>query len=278
MQLAPRYDGPPLLRLEGATGDPAVPLLRQRRRLGDLLAALDADAWATQSRCSEWSVQDVVMHLNSTNGFWAASIAKGLAGEPTRFLTGFDPVATPAQLVEATRGRLPSEVLEEYLAGVAALAELVTDLDDEQWALPGEAPPGHVALRAVALHALWDSWVHERDIALPLGIDPPVEADEVLGSLRYGAALGPSFRASVGDDRSGRFVVDVQDPDARLAVDLGPTVVVRDAAPDDTAALTLRGPAVAVLEALSQRLPHDPPLPDDHAWMLVGLAEVFDQA
>jgi uncharacterized protein (TIGR03083 family) len=276
VQLTPRYDGPPLLELAGAVGDPSVPLLRQRRRLGDLLQRLDDQQWAAPTRCEGWSVQDVVLHLNSTNGFWAVSFAKGLAGEPTRYLTGFDPVATPAQLVDGERGSPPALALEAYLAGVDALAELVGDLDDDAWERTAEAPPGHVTARAVALHALWDAWVHERDIALPLGLPVPEEPDEILGSLRYGAGLGPAFRASVGDDRTGSYLVEVQDPDARLLVELGPTVVVRDAA-DGSAPLTLRGRAVDVLEALSQRLPHDPPVPREHAWMLTGLAEVFDQ-
>ena len=30
-------------------------------------------------------------------------------------------------------------------------------------------------MRLLASHALWDGWVHERDIALPLGLTPPEE-------------------------------------------------------------------------------------------------------
>jgi uncharacterized protein (TIGR03083 family) len=50
-----------------------VPLLRQRRRLAALLGSLDDQQWATTSRCEQWSVQDVVAHLVSTNQFWAFS-------------------------------------------------------------------------------------------------------------------------------------------------------------------------------------------------------------
>ena len=64
-----------------------------------------------------------------------------------------------------------------------------------------------------------------------------------------------------------------------MVVELGPTVVVRDHHGDgEDVPLTLGGRAVDVLEALSYRAPHEPPLPAEHAWMLAGLAEVFDQA
>ena len=67
------------------------------------LADLTDAEWAAPSRCDGWSVQDVVAHLAGVNGFWALSITKGREGEPTRYLTRFDPVDTPAQMVEAAR-------------------------------------------------------------------------------------------------------------------------------------------------------------------------------
>jgi uncharacterized protein (TIGR03083 family) len=276
MQISPRYDGPPLLHLEGGFVDPAVPLLRQRRRLGTLLASLDEAQWAAPSRCDAWSAKDVVIHLNTTNQFWAISLLQGLAGEPTRFLLGFDPVASPAQMVDDKRSAEPAEVLATYLGSVDALAEVIGALDEEGWSVLAEAPPGHIAARAVALHALWDGWVHERDIALPLGLPAVEEPDEVAECLRYGIALGPAFLASAGDGRTGSLAIDVTDPDARFTVELGSTVVVREGAAPD-AEVTLRGRAVEVLEALSYRAPHRSPVPAEHAWMLGGLGEVFDQ-
>ena len=280
MEISPRYEGPPLLHLDGATGDPALPLLQQRRRLGALLATLDDEQWAAPSRCDGWSVQDVVVHLNSTNQFFAISISSGLAGSPTRFLAGFDPVASPAQLVDDRRGSAPAEVLETYHATVQSLADAVTGLDAEAWGVIAEAPPGHIAARGVALHALWDAWVHERDIVLPLGLPPVEEDDEVLASLRYAVALGPVFLATRGDERRGTAVFEATDPSAALVVEIGPTVVVRDlgdsVVPDGAARVS--GRAVHLLEALSYRAPLEAAVPDEHTWMFEGLAEVFDLA
>jgi hypothetical protein len=126
------------------------------------------------------------------------------------------------------------------------------------------------------LHALWDSWTHERDIVLPLGLDPVEEPDEIIGCLGYGAALSPAFAVARGSTRRGAIAVDATDPDVRFVVDVGESVVVRagDAPPD---ALRLTGPAVELTEALSFRVPLPYPVADDHQWLLDGLAEVFDR-
>lgn len=277
MQLSPRYDGPPLLLLDLPGGDPSEPVLRQRQRLAEALADLDAEQWAAPSRCEGWSAQDVVTHLVSTNQFWAISITAGLSGEPTRFLATFDPVASPAQMVAKARGRAPAAVLEGFVESNLALAAALASVDEGAWCTTvAEAPPGHVALRAVALHALWDSWVHERDV-LPLGLPAVVEDDEVVGCLQYGAALGPAFLASAGSTRVGAYVVEATDPQLRCVVELGATVRVHDGdAPDGAVRIT--GSAVDLLEALSYRIPLDVDVPSGDAWMFGGLAEVFDRA
>ena len=59
-----------------------------------------------------------------------------------------------------------------------------------------------MSVRLLAHHALWDAWVHERDIALPLGRTPDVEPDdgdvqEVVRRsqvTRLGTALTPAGR------------------------------------------------------------------------------------
>ena len=142
---------------------------------------------------------------------------------------------------------------------------------------PAEAPPGHVSVAALAHHALWDSWVHERDILLPQGIEPPVEADEVRAALRYAAALGPAFAVAHHGARSGTVGLRSADPVVQLTVEVGDRVVVRDGAPD-VADLQLDGDAVGLLETLSVRAPFAQQVPDRGRWLLEGLLEAFDVA
>ena len=80
-----------------------------------------------------------------------------------------------------------------FREGVDGLAAALDGLDADGWETLAEAPPGHIPIRALALHALWDGWVHERDIVLPLGLDPVEDDDEIRGCLLYAAALGPAF-------------------------------------------------------------------------------------
>jgi uncharacterized protein (TIGR03083 family) len=276
MQLTPRYEAPPVIAFAPPVEDVAAPLLRQRRRLASTLADLTADQWAAPSRCDGWTVQDVVSHLVSTNQFWAYSVACGVAGEPTRLLATFDPVATPAAMAAAERDTLPADILERYTRTVEELAAVVDTLDDAQWSVLAEAPPGHVAIDAVLLHALWDAWIHERDIVLPLGLAPVDEPDEVRQCLRYVAALAPGLAAAGGSTREGLLGVQASDPGVEFVVAVAASVVVRDA-PVPDGAPCLAGRAVELVEGLSFRGPLDHALGEDERWLFGGLDEVFDR-
>lgn len=271
MLISPDYDRQVIV-MDGQPGDVAVPMLRQRRRL-DALSLTD-EQWRSPSRCDGWTAQDVVAHLVDVNGFWQVSIASGLAGEPTRFLVGFDPKATPAALVEASRSQTPAETHARLVEGHRALYDLVDGLDDAGWCAVGEAPPGHLPIRLLGHHALWDAWVHERDVLLPLGITPPEEPDEMLACLRYAAAIGPSFVLANTPDARGTLVLEVTDPDARIVVSVDGVVHVHEG--NDVGDVVLRGRAVDVLEQLSIRAPFGQPVPDDARWLLEGLSEVFE--
>jgi uncharacterized protein (TIGR03083 family) len=253
-----------------------VPMLRQRRRLAALLTTFDEEQWATSSRCVGWACRDVVSHLVSVNAFWAISIAAGRSGEPTRYLAGFDPVATPAQMVAAGPIATTAALLEEFTASTDSLAAALDGIDAAGRALPAEAPPGHLSIDAVVLHALWDSWIHERDIALALGLTPDEEPDEVAAGLRYVVGLGPALLATNGSTRKGTFAVRAEDPGINLVVEAGPDVVVRDG--DGAAGLpTISGRAVDLLESFSLRST-PPALPGTDGWMVEGLSELFDQS
>lgn len=273
MQLTPRYGDRPIISVDIRSA--AHPVMGQRRRLEGLLGDLSEEEWQRPSRCAGWTVQDVVAHLITTNTFWAVSIQAGLAGEPTRFLAEFDPVATPAELVAAGRGTSVGDTLAQLTAGHDALAAVIDALDGPDWDTLAEAPPGHLPIHLVADHALWDSWVHERDIVLALGRTPVVDPDEVIVSLHYCAALGPAFTLFLGSADRGSAEVIVSDPSHRFVVSVEDDLVrVHDGgAPEGTP--VLRADAASLVDALSIRaeLPDAPVL----QWLTAGLAEVFDQ-
>ena len=216
-----------------------------------MLADLSDDQWMTVSRCAEWTVRDVVAHLVGVNTFWHASVVAGLAGTPSRILGGgFDPATTRPLMVNQMASLTTAEMLERFVSTNEALIGAVADLTDEGWSTMAESPAGHVPIRLIAQHALWDCWVHERDIAIPLGIPTAAELDELRSCLQYAAAVSPALGIGLGRACSGTFGVEATDPEIRFVLDVGESVWVRDEAPT-LSAPCLRGDAVSLIEALS---------------------------
>jgi uncharacterized protein (TIGR03083 family) len=274
MQLTPRYHGPPVLRFASGDETPLTAVLRQGRRLLHTASSLTANQWAAASRCEGWSVGDVISHLVTTNGFWTYSLSEGLKGEPSSLLSSFDPVRTPDLLVVAGREQSREEVLAQFATSVEVWGTQLSELSAPQWDLVVEAPQGHVSVREIAAHSLWDSWIHERDIAIPLGLSLIVESDEVAWSVKYVAGLGPAFLATHGSTRDGRINFSLSDPDLTFTVEVGAQVLIRERRDDDPAPLVV-GNAVDVLESLSCR--KEPlRIGEQDQWMIEGLAEVFE--
>jgi uncharacterized protein (TIGR03083 family) len=273
VEISPEYDR----ALVTFGGSPPVgpPLIRQRLRFLDTLRGLSVDEWAAPSRCEGWRVQDVAAHLVTVDRFWHASISNGVAGTPTRFLVGFDPKATPAALVDAVRGKSHAEALDDICASASALCELVAGLSDDAWSVAAESPLGHISVAGVAHHALWDAWVHERDVVLPLGLAAVEEADEVLACLRQAAAINAAFAVMAGAATPTTLVLESTDPQALIVVGVAQTVHVdaSDTGPDP---VVLRGRGVDLVEMLSTRVPFDQSVAPDKQWLLCGLADVFE--
>jgi len=274
MSALPRYDGSPIMSIEGAPDDQIAPLVRQRRRFEAMLADLSNDEWSSASRCEGWTVQDVVAHLVGVNRFWHASVVAGLSGSPTQVLTRFDPATTPAVMVAQMREFGPADILDQFVASNDSFLGVLDAIDHDGWAMLAEAPPGHLPIRLLAHHALWDSWIHERDIAFPLGLTPPTEADEIRSCLCYVAALSAALAVGSDDGVAGAYAIRGTDPTLHLVLDVGECVVVRD----DVGLLEapcLRGDAVALVEAVSVRSPVPTSIPTEWQQLLEGLSNVF---
>lgn len=273
-QIAPRYGGEPVIDLDAVLTDPGEACTRQRARLAAVLAASTPEEWQTPSRCEGWSVQDVVEHLATATQFWALSIRSGVDGEPTRLLATFDPAAGPAAMVAAVRGADVAVTRERFLAANRALDDALASLGSSDWSRLAEAPPGHLAIRAVVAHALWDSWIHERDILLPLGREPTIEPDEVEPALAYAAAVGPGFRCAAGSVRTGTLAVVAHRPESTFRVEIGATARVEPGAAVAAGTAVIEGDAVDLLDALSYRAPMVV-VPDADRWMVEGLGDAF---
>ena len=242
-----------------------------------MLAELSEHEWTAPSRCAEWSVRDVVAHLVGVNAFWYGSIRAGLAGTPTRVLGGFDPAATPPLMVDAMSEATVAGLLADFITTNDALLGVTAELADERWSVVAESPAGHVSIRLLAQHALWDSWVHERDIAIPLGCSTAAESDELTSCLQYAAAASPVLGMGLEQARTGAYAVEATAPSMHFSIDVSDSVTVRNDAAE-AGVPCLRGDAVALIEGLSLRTPMPASTPVEWRQLLGGLETAFDAA
>lgn len=274
MILAPRYEGPTILSIDGPPGELLQPFTRQRQRMLAMLEAMSDEQWAVESRCAGWTAREVAAHLVTVNTFWHASIVAGLAGTPSRMLAGFDPAASPPVMVDWMSALSHRDVLDQFTSTTNTLLNVVGELTEQGWTTTAEAPAGVIAIRALVQHALWDSWIHERDIAIPLGMETAAEPDEVRACLQFAAAISPALGLGLGLQPSCTLSVEAVDPDIQFVLQVDESVRVLDRA--DPRLPCLRGNAVELVEALSLRAPMPSTTPVEWSQLLAGLATAFD--
>jgi uncharacterized protein (TIGR03083 family) len=274
VKLTPRYGQSSIIEIDGAPDDQLLPVTRQRRRLLALLGGLSDEQWRAPTRCDGWSPQDVVAHLASVDNFWTTSVAAGLAGEPTRILENFDPQAHPPLLIAPMRTQPAAEVFEQFATACEGFLALLEKLDDPDWEKVAESPAGHVPIRMLAFHALWDAWIHERDIAIPLSLPLVDELDEVESALKYAAAAGPALDVSGSRPTVASACVRGVNPNVSFTLTVDQTVTVRNGTRDDTPLLA--GPSPFLTDALSVRAPLPADAPAEWRELARGMATVFD--
>jgi len=227
-------------------------LERHRARLLGSLGALDGAAWATPSRCAGWSVGDVVAHLRWGTDVGLELVRRVEGGSGERLFDGFDPRATPEAELAPLRGLDPAEHLAAIRAGTATLLAAARELAARGVEDEADTPLGWVPWPLAFNHLLWDSWLHERDVLLPLGMAPDPEPAEVrlVGSYQLvilGAVLSMFGMRTTVDLRLEGTCGEAQ----RLRV--GDEVVVDHPAEPPGEEGCIRGDAVGVIEAMSGR-------------------------
>src|SRR5688500_10649291 len=79
-------------------------LSSQRQRLAALIRTLDDEEWSAQSRCSEWSVHEVVRHLCDATLRGTELLRDGRLDDGGG---GFDPRTTPLAWLARSDGERP---------------------------------------------------------------------------------------------------------------------------------------------------------------------------
>jgi uncharacterized protein (TIGR03083 family) len=170
---------------------------RHRRRFADAVVSLDDEALAHPTRCTEWSVADVLRHCCDVDEWFRA----GAAGEPTAFHDpSFDAITTPHERVVAQRASSDADARDRFVASSYAVASDVEASGSDRWSAHAVSPIerlfenvgvsiGPVPWWLATEHHFLDSFVHERDVLIPRGVEPPQIGDETVPLLAHILAL-----------------------------------------------------------------------------------------
>jgi uncharacterized protein (TIGR03083 family) len=224
----------------------------QRERFITALRGLSPGHWSAPTRCADWSVHDVVRHLCDST-----AVAGGTDDRTLDLSGGFDPRITPRQWLAASAGESPGATVGRLAAATEDVVGLARGRLAEGLRFDVALPYGPMDWTVLLLHALWDSWIHERDVLLALGEQHPTADDATGYATAYGvfiaAAVASMFgvhvreQLTLGGDGGGVFDLDCRDV-VTLAVSRADTA--GQPAAEVTDALAGRPPTAAVLSCL----------------------------
>jgi uncharacterized protein (TIGR03084 family) len=240
----------------------AAALAAEHGALDARLSSLTPGDWLRQSRCTEWNVADVVLHLAQTDELAIASFEGRFAEESAQQLAGLpearDVDESVGLIVERERGAPAAEVFARWRANVARLADLAS----------GELPrrvrwvAGEMAAPSLVTTRIAETWIHSDDIAWAFG-PPPVPTDRLWFITRLAWRTVPYAFLRAGRSLTGPVAFELASPTGEPWVfhhDEPAATIVRGSAHElclvagqrahasDTA-LTAEGPdAAAVLE------------------------------
>ena len=141
-------------------------VIAEASRLQDFLSGLDVRAWANDSTCEGWTIEDVVAHLAGSAEGWATNITRAVAGdagppEGQSFLPPGERASHPTgPAVRQSRQQSGTQILDAFTAGHDRLQKALKILGDKDWdkpcfhrrgALPVKAYLG-IQLQELALH------------------------------------------------------------------------------------------------------------------------------
>jgi uncharacterized protein (TIGR03083 family) len=149
-----------------------------------LLDGLTAEQWATPSLCPDWTVRGVVGHLGGVEHM--------LLGEEPGAMTESIPFGKVGEWIGGLDGVSDAELLARYRDVVAGRRAELDTYTEDQLDRPSLTPVGPGTYGRFMAIRVFDYWVHEQDMRVPLGLPghesgPAAEMaiDEIHRSLPY---------------------------------------------------------------------------------------------
>lgn len=180
-----------------------------------LLSDLSNEDWQVQSLCPDWNTRGVGVHLSGIEDLlvgWAPSNSEE-----------WPPFPKMAQFEETAAGWTHDEFVENTANILEQRSKELGELETAGWESPCMTPVGPGTYGRFMNVRVFDFWVHQRDMTIPLGIETndsgihaEIALDEVHGSLGYivGKKIGLpegmsiAFRLSGGVERDMFVSVD----------------------------------------------------------------------
>ncbi len=153
--------------------------------LDSLLGDLDDAQWATRSLCPDWTVHGVVRHLAGVEHLLTGWLPSGPEAPPPFHLLG--------PFMDETADLAPAALLDRYRSLIAGRRAELARLEPGVFDTPTMTPVGPGTYGRFMEIRLFDFWVHELDIRVPLGLGASEPAglgaqravDEVAMSIGY---------------------------------------------------------------------------------------------
>lgn len=130
--------------------------------IDDLVDQLQPDQWATQSLCPDWTVRGVIEHLGS--------IEHMLLGEPPGSMPDALPFGKAGDWMQTVAPLGDVEFVGCYRDVIAGRREELAAMSDDDFDLPCMTPVGPGTYGRFMEVRVFDFWVHEQDIRVPLGL------------------------------------------------------------------------------------------------------------
>jgi len=173
--------------------DELVDLLAvHHRRLAETWQGFAPAQWECQSRNTEWTVRHTVRHVADAMERATAAVNR----EPALGENEFDPRSTPAVWLTSSEGESPGATIDRFVAASTSLRAGVSDRLASGDDAHDRTVYGTAHWTVNVAHVLWDSWLHERDVLLPLGqpARSSEEEERLVGLYGLLMALVPSMR------------------------------------------------------------------------------------
>ncbi|MEO6652983.1 MAG: maleylpyruvate isomerase family mycothiol-dependent enzyme [Ilumatobacteraceae bacterium] len=183
--------------------------------IDDVFDPLTDDQWSTQSLCPDWSVRGVMVHLGAVEYM--------LLGEPPGSMPDALPFDKVGDWMTQVAALSDLETLGRYRQVISARREELAAMSDDDFDQPCMTPVGPGTYGRFMDVRVFDFWVHEQDVRMPLGMaghETGPAAEMAIAEIE--ASLGYIVGRKIGLPDGKGMTIDLTGPIERtfhVAVD-----------------------------------------------------------